>query len=285
MKKAILILILMITILNAYSSSLRVEPIELQKNIKKYKIIDTRAHDVYLNGHVKNAINFPVNLTYSHKKINGKLTDPMTMQKIIQNLGLHANDPIVIYDDGTFFDAARLFWALEVYGFTNIKLLNAGYKQWKKQIFSVSTAIPKITKSDYITIINNNRLATKFTTQIATKNPSQIIIDARPDEAYLGKISAAKRFGHIPKAINIPATHNINYDKKLSVLKGLHSLTDLYQGVDKTKKVVVYCAIGRIASTNYFAMRELGYDVANYDASWKEWGNDFKLPIINKSKE
>ena len=207
------------------------------------------------------------------------------MQKIIQNLGLSTKDTIVIYDDGSFFDASRLFWTLEVYGFSNVKLLNAGFSQWSAKGLETSTKTYKVSKSNYISIINNKRLATKFTTQIATKNPKQIIIDARKFDAYLGKESAAKRYGHIPRAISIPATHNINYTQELTELKDVKDLKDLYKKINKNQKIIIYCAIGKIASTNYFAMRELGYDVSNYDASWKEWGNDFALPIVQESKK
>jgi len=150
--------------------------------------------------------------------------------------------------------------------------------------FQISTKIPNRKQSNYIAEINHKRLATKFTTQIATKNPNQTIIDARGNEAYRGKISSAKRFGHIPKAINIPATHNINYEKNSSQLKIIKNLENIYKDIDKKQKVVIYCALGRISATNYFALRELDYDVANYDASWKEWGNDFSLPISKKAK-
>ena len=54
---------------------------------------------------------------------------------------------------------------------------------------------------------------------------------------------------------------------------------------DKNKKIISYCDIGKISSSNYFALRQLGYEVANYDASWKEWGNDLELPITNISKK
>ena len=279
MKQLLFILSLLITSSLLEASSLRIEADKLQKSLNSYKILDTREENIYSQGHIQNAINFPVSLTYKNKTINGKLTDPLKMQKIIQSLGLKTDDKIDIYDDGSFFDASRLFWALEVYGFSNVKLLNAGYKQWHIKSFSTSTETPKIRKSNYIAIINNKRLATKFTTQIATKNPKHIIVDARGIDAYLGKKSAAKRYGHIPKAISIPATHNINYNKELSELKGDKALRELYKSINKDQKIIIYCAIGKIASTNYFAMRELGYDVSNYDASWREWGNDFALPI------
>jgi len=285
MKQILFILSLLLNLTILQASSLRVEADTLQNNLSKYKILDTRDENIYSRGHILHALNFPVSLTYEDKTINGKLTSPLKMQKIIQNLGLNTKDTLVVYDDGSFFDASRLFWTLEVYGFSNVKLLNAGYKQWSAKDFSTSTETSIVQKSDYISIVNNKRLATKFTTQIATKNPSHVIVDARGLNAYLGKESAAKRFGHIPKAISIPATHNINYNKELTELKGDKALKELYKEININQKVIIYCAIGKIASTNYFAMRELGYDVSNYDASWREWGNDFALPIVQELKK
>jgi len=277
-------IVIMLGLLPLSARTLRIEAKELSNNLNNYKILDTRLPEKYSAGHIKGALNMPITLTYDHQKIDGKLTNPIKMQKIIRELGLNVDSNVVIYDDGTFFDAARLFWALEVYGFKNVKLLNTGYDTWALEHYKVSTTTPKVTPSKYIAEVNNKRLATKFITQIATKNPNQIIIDARANEAYVGKKSSANRFGHIPKAVGIPATHNINYSTKTSKLKSIKNLKELYNNIDKKKKVIIYCAIGRISATNYFALRELDYDVSNYDASWKEWGNDFSLPIINPSK-
>ena len=265
-----------------HAKSLRVESKDLANNLESYTILDTRSNKLFKKGHIDGALNFPINLTYEHKKQNGKLTNPIKMQNIIRNLGLKNDSKIVIYDDGTFFDSTRLFWSLEVYGFTNVKILNTGYKNWQSLHYKISTKDSKVNPSKYIAQINSSRLATKFTTQIATKNPNQLIIDARPEKAYLGKVSSASRFGHIPKATNFPASHNIDYNENNAEFKNIETLKELYKGVDKSKKVVIYCAIGRIASTNYFALRELDYNVANYDASWKEWGNDNSLPITKK---
>lgn len=284
-KIQIICLLLTIATISLNAKSLRIESKELSNNLSDYKILDTRSNKLYKKGHIEGALNFPIDLTYENKQKNGRLTNPIKMQDIIRKIGLKLDSKIVIYDDGTFFDATRLFWALEVYGFTNVKLLNMGYENWDFSDYKVSQVDTKTTPSNYIAQINSKRLATKFTTQIATKNPNQIIIDARPQKAYLGKVSSASRFGHIPKAQNFPASHNINYENSNAELQNIDKLKELYKEVDKTKKIVIYCAIGRISATNYFALRELDYDVANYDASWKEWGNDATLPIKNRSKE
>ena len=280
-----IILIATLSFITLNAQTLRVEVAELNNNISKYKVLDTREKEEYLNAHIKTALNFPVDLTYEHQKIDGKIRQPSKIQSIVRELGLNVDDHIVIYDEGTFFNASRLFWTLEVYGFKNVKLLNGGMKQWKQSNFKTTKALPKIVKSNYIASVNHNRLATKFSTQIATRNPNQVILDARGIKAYKGEVSSAARYGHIPKATYFPAVRNINYDDKILKLKTTKNLKNLYSKIDKKSKIIVYCAMGKIATTNYFALRELGYNVANYDASWKEWGNDFNLPVINLSKK
>lgn len=274
-------LVICIALISLSAESLRIEADILAKTVSKYTILDTREAKEYQKGHVKGALNFPILLTYANQTKNGKITSPQKIEKLFRELGLDIDTSIVVYDDGIFFDAARLFWTLEVYGFKNIKILNAGFKEWQEKNFPTSSTTPHVNKSNYITTINSNRLATKFTTQIASISPNKIVIDARAVTSYNGEQSTAKRFGHIPNAQNIPATHNINNNK----LQPLSKLKEIYKDVNKNKKIILYCAIGRISSTNYFALRELGYDVANYDASWKEWGNDFSLPVTNLSKQ
>ena len=281
----VLFLAILISITSLNAESLRIEAEDLVQNINKYKILDARSKLTYNEGHIKGALNFPIELTYEHIKNNGKLTNPIKMQKILRKLGLTTTSKVIVYDNGDFFDASRLFWALEVYGFKNVKLLNTGFDNWDISSYPVSKETPVVKESNYISRINNTKLATKFTTQIATKNPNQLIIDARPEKAYKGKVSSAIRFGHIPNAQNYPASHNINYEENSQKLQTISKLKEIYKDIDKSKKIVLYCAVGRIAATNYFALRELNYNVANYDASWKEWGNDNSLPITGPQKD
>jgi thiosulfate/3-mercaptopyruvate sulfurtransferase len=285
MKLKLQLIFLFFGFLSLNAEDLRLQMDQLSKNISTYKIIDVRPETDYQQGHIKNALNFPISLTYDDKSVNGKLTEPNKMQNILRKLGLDINDQVVIYDDGTFFDAARLFWGLEVYGFKHVKLLNSGFDEWYKSNLAVSEELPNIEESAYIASVDNKKLATKFSTQIATKSPFIIIMDARKYNAYIGEESNAKRFGHIPEAISRPAIHNISTVDNFSKLKDIKELEELYKDIDKSKKIISYCDIGKISSSNYFSLRELGYDVANYDASWKEWGNDSELPIVTISKK
>lgn len=263
------------------ASAFRISAEELNKVVVNEDVIilDARSKNDYDVGHIKNAISFPVSLTFYNKEINGKIQKPQLMQKYLKERGLDTQSKIIIYDGGEIVKAARVFWALEVYGFTQVKILDRGYKSWVNKNFLTSQVAPKLKPSQYISRINHRRLASKFVTQLAIYNKNKVVIDARSREAYIGQISVAKRFGHIPNAISIPVESNIIQNADQSGLKSIKELKSLYKGIPEDKKVIIYCKIGLVSSTNYFALRELGYDVANYDASWREWGNDDSLPI------
>ncbi|WP_253806354.1 sulfurtransferase [Hydrogenovibrio sp. JE_KL2] len=272
---------------HAAADPLRIDASTLVTAIEQHHqtavVLDARSEALYQQDHIPGALNFPVNWTYAHKKTNGQVIEPNQAQALFRKLGLDIQTPVIIYDDGALVDAARLFWTLEVYGLQKVKVLSTGYDYWTNKGYPTTDRVPFATPSNYIAEVKHQRLATKFSTLLATKNPNDLIIDARPLPAYLGEQSSAKRFGHIPTAISIPASHNLKLENHMASFQPVNELEKVYSDIPKNKKVIIYCAIGRISATNYFALRELGYDVANYDASWKQWGNDLALPIVNPS--
>ena len=49
---------------------------------------------------------------------------------------------------------------------------------------------------------------------------------------------------------------------------------------DETPEVITYCNAGVSASFGLLALRVAGiHHSANYDGSWKDWGNDERRPI------
>lgn len=277
----LILLLLSVTVTDVVAESLRISPEELikQLNKKHFVILDTRQKNDYDIDHIKGAINFPVDVTYANKQTNGRIQNPVQMQASLRHAGISTNSIVVVYDGGPLIDAARVFWALEVYGIKNVKVLDHGFNYWISKNYPVSHDTPEIKQSQYVSTINHQRLSSKFTTQLAINDSNKVVIDARSLPAYKGEISVAKRFGHIPSAINVPFFDNITQDTEFSALKPINELKKLYSGLPMGKKVIIYCKIGRVSSTNYFALRELGHDVSNYDASWREWGNDDSLPI------
>ena len=285
MKKLITTSLAMLTLLWVsliQAESLRVDVDWLNENLDRNDIviIDTRPLEQYEAGHIPGAISLPDKLTYQHKEQSGLIVEPDIIQGLLRERGIDTEDFIVVYDDGSLVDAARVFWTLEVYGIRQVRVLNGGFADWQAKKFTVTRDAPRVEPSNYVARVDHRRIASKFSTRLATINPNQFVIDARSDKAYRGEVSTAERFGHIPSAINISVhEHFAQQSGSGKHLLPVDELARIYKDVPKDEKVVLYCEIGRVSTTNYLALRELGYDVANYDASWREWGNDLSLPI------
>ncbi len=266
---------------SVHAASLRVTPAWLQAHLHdpQLLILDTRHEAEYLRAHIPGALNLPDRLTYQQKSEGGLIVEPDIMQTLLRERGIDKSKLVVIYDSGQLIDAARVFWTLEVYGLTEIKILSPGYDAWIADHYPSAQEIPDPALSHYVATINQQRIASKFSTQLATVNPNLLVVDARNMEAYKGDTSTAKRFGHIPSALNYPVGQNFSKRGGTVVLKDKDELEKIYAPLPKDRKIVLYCEIGRTSSANYLVLRELGYDVANYDGSWREWGNDDSLPI------
>ena len=265
----------------AFADSLRVTPEWLKSNLqlKNLIIVDSRPKNEYDVDHIVGAINFPDSLTYQQKSKGGQVVESDVMQKLMRERGIDYDKLVVIYDAGQLMDATRVFWTMEVYGLSNVKILTSGYDNWMKNDYPINSDTPNPKSSNYVVSVNHRRIASKFSTQLATKNPRQVVVDARGPDSYQGKQSTATRFGHIPTAVNFPITLNIKDNNGIKSLRTIDELKKVYSDLPQDSKVITYCEIGRASSTVYYALRELGYEVANYDSSWREWGNDLSLPI------
>jgi len=280
MRIPLLILLLVVTgFTQAESLRVSTETLKGQLGSHEIVIVDARPAAEYLAGHITGAVNFPEGLSYQEKSESGRIVQPDTMQRLLQERGIDKHSTVAVYDGGTLLDASRIFWAFEVYGLTNVKVLSPGYDDWVGKGYPTSSEIPKITPSNYVPTINHRHISSKLAAQLASVDSNQQIIDARPPEAYQGVTSTAKRYGHIPNAVNLPLALNIDKKDGVATLRDIADLQSTYAKFPKDKKIVTYCEIGRMSSVSYLVLRELGYNVSNYDGSWREWGNDFALPI------
>ena len=240
-------------------------------------IIDVRNSSAYKKGHLKNALNLPTFKYLFDVKNQYKMPKLNTLQKTFSNAGIDANSHIVVYGDNELIWAARFYWLAKVLGCNDVGLLSVGYGNWEKGYLPITKKIYKPKPTDFVPSINNSIIETKLSTLLAIGK--DIIIDGRPPKYYKGLKSHAKRFGHIPTALNYPGSGNYRVTSEGSTMKSMKKLKKLYHNLPKDKKIILYCEDGADAAMNFLVLKKLGYKVSVYDGSWLEWGNDLNLPI------
>ena len=250
---------------------------------KDVVILDVRNATEYNQEHIFRAINIPVSATFDPHGGKDRVAPLAFIQDLFGKMGISTTKQVVIYDDGNYTDAARMFWVLEVYGHPNVYILKGGMPNWLSANFPLAWTAIKPDASQYIAKIRASRIATRINTQAAINDAKTIIVDVRSEKEFQGKLSMAQRFGHIPSAINKPWNLNIS---ETGELLNLEMLASIYSDLDKSKKIIIYSnKYSKQSSLTYFNLRRLGYNVAQYDASWFEWGNDVTLPVIDLAKK
>ena len=220
--------------------------------------------------------------------------------RVMSNLGIRNDAHIIVYDDsGLPLAAARMWWALSLFGHQMVQVLDGGLLQWQLEQRSLSDQEPEISCSDYQATHNPEWVAIKSQVASAIDDAGCDIVDCLPEELFsgAGTHTWGARGGHIPGAINIPAVANLDPAFAKSTMaeraelmkeRGSYLLGDVAQlsqhyaakGLSKDRAVIAYCGRGIAASCGLLAMRHLGFENSKlYDGSWAEWSADETLPV------
>ncbi len=261
-------------------AELLIESAELAKlNGVGVTILDARAATKYKAGHIPNARW----VDHSHwAKAFGQGTDAEGWGARIGSLGINADSHVVVYDDNSTKDSARIWWILRYWGVENVRLLNGGWIGWEAGKHATTTDEPTSIEIAYAPKVRADRLATKAQLLESLKKGSLQIVDARSEKEFCGDEKMNnKRAGAIPGAKQLEWSELL--DKPTQRFKSVKELKALFAdaGIALDKPSAAHCQSGGRASVMTFAMELMGAkSVGNYYQSWTEWGNADDTPIV-----
>lgn len=192
----------------------------------------------------------------------------------ISRLGIAENSHIVIYDDKNGANAAaRAWWMLKAFGLKNVQVLDGGFQEAEKETLEFSSGEKTFEKAK---IINKKdwllRISTLEDVENELTKDSATVIDVRDSYRYKGESEPIDLVaGHIPGAINIPFSENLDEDGhflKPEILREKY----LKLLENKPEKLIIHCGSGVTACHTILALNYAGFEIPNlYVGSWSEW--------------
>jgi len=234
----------------------------------------------YIDGHIPTALFLDWRKAFIEPDIAPNLAQVATQEEARQafgELGIHKEDIVILYDDDHHMFAGRIWWAMRYWGFTNVQVLNGGFKYWQSKGFPTSKDIPKTTPGTFEPVCQPHlRIALK---DFIVEKQQALVLDGRGIAGYNGKPDDP-RTGHIPGAIS--TAYNTIVDKETGLFmerEVLKAFLDQRIPNWQTAKIISSCGAGYSGTVVMLALAQFGIEACLFDESFSVWKLDANRPV------
>jgi thiosulfate/3-mercaptopyruvate sulfurtransferase len=244
---------------------------------------DGTAAEVFAGGHIPGAVHLDWRTALAVEAAGAEgllLAAPEHLRAHVSRVGIGDGTTVVAYDDTVGLFAARAWWSLRAYGFDSVRVLDGGFPAWVEGGRPLSHAV---TIPEPATFTPRAQIRTRLATadvRALLGAPDVLLVDARGPAEFHGHEGNARRLGHIPGAVNLPAsTLHVPGAQHLRDSDELRTML-LKANITRGRRLVCYDGTGVAAAKLAFVLTLLGHDdVAVYDGGWAEWGDRLDLPV------
>ncbi|MFB6614542.1 sulfurtransferase [Streptomyces sp. NPDC056367] len=205
------------------------------------------------------------------------LPDTEAFGAVMRRAGVTSDGPVVVYDGGQGWAAARAWWLLRWTGHPDVRVLDGGLAAWVAAGGTVS--------ADRVTSVEGDFKPTPAASGLldadgaAVRARTGLLLDARAGERYRGEVEPIDPVGgHIPGAVSAPTTDNVTGDGHFRPADELRARFEGL-GVAEGTAVGVYCGSGVSGAHEVLALAVAGIESDLYAGSWSEWSSDPARPV------
>lgn len=192
----------------------------------------------------------------------------------LSDLGIAEHSHIVVYDDKNGSNAAaRAWWMLRSFGFENVQVLDGGIQAAEKNNIELASGEEIFEKAPFIKKENwDLPVSSLEEVENELESNSSTVIDVRDAYRYRGESEPIDLVaGHIPGAINIPFSENLDEN---GLFLSPEVLKEKYSQLlgNKPENLIIHCGSGVTACHTILALAHAGFKIPNlYVGSWSEW--------------
>jgi len=172
------------------------------RNVQRFVILDARPQEDYQQQRIPTARRVDAS-TWAKDFTDGKEAEAWGRR--IGELDIRAESQVVVYDDASDKDAARIWWILRYWGVKDVRLLNGGWKGWKSANLPLATDEPRPpAPAQFTASAKSKRLVTKQQVIQSLSQRRLQMVDARSEQEYCGLDPLKnKQAGAVPGAKHV----------------------------------------------------------------------------------
>ncbi|MGP4009255.1 sulfurtransferase [Streptomyces sp. 4N124] len=203
------------------------------------------------------------------------LPDMAEFGTAMRRAGVSSSVPVVVYDGGQGWAAARAWWLLRWTGHPDVRVLDGGLPAWQGPR---ETTVPVPAEGDFQPVPGAvDMLDADGAAALAR---SGVLLDARAGERYRGEVEPIDPVGgHIPGAVSAPTNENVAPDGRFLAADELRARFKTLGVSEDGPEAGVYCGSGVSGAHEVLALAVAGIPAALYVGSWSEWSADPSRPV------
>ena len=251
----------------------------------RWQLGDDDGHARYRTGHIPGAVYVDLDSQLaappSPEAGRHPLPEIDALTEAARSWGIDDTSPVVVYDDNGNLAAARAWWLLRWGGHRDVRLLDGGLAAWRDSGMRLSSGDTPV-RPGRVTL-QAGSLPTATIDDVAAlghdaDTSETVLVDARAGERYRGETEPIDpRAGHIPGAISLPTSENIDASGRFRTASELRERF-AQAGVTDGTPVVAYCGSGVNAAHEIAALEIAGLSGTLYPGSWSQWSADPARP-------
>jgi thiosulfate/3-mercaptopyruvate sulfurtransferase len=245
----------------------------------RYRMGGPPGREEYAGGHVPGAAYVDLDADLAAPAGDGHrgrhpLPTTADFEAAMRRVGVRDDRPVVVYDDWQGRAAGRAWWLLRFHGHPDVRVLDGGWAAWTAAGGEVTSDEPAVGPGDFTA-----RPGQMPVVEAGSLRDVPVVVDARDPARYRGEIEPVDPVaGHVPGAVNVPTTVNVDADGRFRSPEQLRALYAA-EGVTGEQETAAYCGSGVTATHDVLALEVIGIRAALYPGSWSEWVADPSRPV------
>ena len=167
-----------------------------------FTLIDCSDPDAYRRAHIPGAVSIS-HAPFLKGAANTRLVmEADEFEPLVRSLGVSNDTSVIVYDDNSSLQAARVWWVFERFGHRDVRVLDGGFNAWLAEGRALTSRSARPQPGTFTAHIDESHHCRVDDVRAAVQGGGVQLWDTRSEGEWLGENDRGnERAGHVPGAV------------------------------------------------------------------------------------